>query len=211
MSVMTHATPPDTSTSGPACAVCTPDWLAELLADERLRAYWHALPRLSLAAGQAWQAAPEVAAACWVEEGLLATVFADPLGRERVHHFHPAAHWLAPPLGLPAQAWRIEAQVPSRLLVLSPQQLDHAKTLDARVADWLLQALMAERQRLTQREHQWLMLSATERYLQVLQDAPSWLELVPQHRLASYLGLTDVALSRIRRRLREGALAGPAS
>ena len=88
------------------------------------------------------------------------------------------------------------------MLVLSRGQLQDAKELEPRVGDWMLQALMAERQRLTQREHQWLMLSATERYLQVLHEAPSWLDRVPQHRLASYLGLTDVALSRIRRRLK---------
>jgi hypothetical protein len=57
---------------------------------------------------------------------------------------------------------------------------------------------------LIQREHQWLMFSAAERYLKVLQEAPGWLEQVPQHRLASYLGVTDVALSRIRRRLKTG-------
>lgn len=112
------------------------------------------------------------------------------------------AHWLTPPLGLPAQSWRIEAQVPSRLLVLNARELQEAKVLDHRVQDWMLQALMVERQRLIQREHQWLMFSATERYLKVLQESPNWLEQVPQHRLASYLGVTDVALSRIRRRLK---------
>lgn len=167
-----------------------------------MRAYWDALPRISLAVGQAWLMKADRLALGWVESGLLATVFADARGRERVHHFHATAHWLAPPLGLPLQTWRIEAQTASRILVLSPEQLQDAKLLDPRVGEWMLQALMAERQRLTQREHQWLMLSATERYLKVLQEAPSWLEQVPQHRLASYLGLTNVALSRIRRRLK---------
>ncbi|MDZ7812846.1 MAG: hypothetical protein U5L74_06925 [Ideonella sp.] len=202
---MTPATDPfaPSALSAASCAVCEPRWLEELCAGEALRAYWQTLPRISLAAGQVWQASPEMVAACWVEAGLLATVFADLQGRERVHHFHTATHWLAPPLGLPQGAWRIEAQVPSSLLVLSHPQLDKVKALDGRVTDWLLQALLAERQRLTQREHQWLMLSATERYLQILRDAPAWLEQVPQHRLASYLGMTDVALSRIRRRLRD--------
>lgn len=165
---------------------------------------WEALPRISLAAGEAWRVSTEPSAACWVEQGLLATVFADAQGRERLHHFHPAAHWLAPPVGLPAHAWRIEAQVPSRIVVLSVRRFEAFKALDPRVGEWVLQALMAERQRLTQREHQWLMLTATERYLQVMREAPRWLEQVPQHRLASYLGVTNVALSRIRRRLREG-------
>ena len=87
-------------------------------------------------------------------------------------------------------------------MVLNARELQEAKVLDHRVQDWMLQALMVERQRLIQREHQWLMFSATERYLKVLQESPNWLEQVPQHRLASYLGVTDVALSRIRRRLK---------
>lgn len=186
------------------CTVCEPGWLISLCADVRMRHYWDGLPRINLAAGQAWCTGAESDAVCWVETGLLATVFADAQGRERVHHFHSAAHWLTPPFGLPAQDWRIEAQVPSRLLVMDARQLEEAKVLDKRVHDWMLQALMAERQRLIQREHQWLMFSAAERYLKVLQEAPGWLEQVPQHRLASYLGVTDVALSRIRRRLKTG-------
>ena len=186
------------------CTVCEPGWLISLRADARMRHYWDDLPRITLAAGETWCSGAEGVAICWVETGMLATVFADAHGRERVHHFHSAAHWLVPPSGLPTQDWRIEAQVPSRLLVLSARQLEDAKALDQRVHDWMLQALLAERQRLIQREHQWLMFSATERYLKVLQEAPSWLDQVPQHRLASYLGMTDVALSRIRRRLKTG-------
>jgi CRP-like cAMP-binding protein len=186
------------------CTVCEPDWLIKLSADVRMRQYWDGLPRINMASGQAWCSGVESDAVFWVETGLLATVFADAQGRERVHQFHPATHWLALPLGLPAQAWRIEAQIPSRLLVLNARQLEEAKGLDKRVHDWMLQALMAERLRLIQREHQWLMFSAAERYLKVLQEAPSWLDQVPQHRLASYLGVTDVALSRIRRRLKIG-------
>jgi hypothetical protein len=107
-------------------------------------AYWNDLPRISLAAGQTWGMGADSEAICWVEMGLLATVFADTQGRERVHHFHSAAHWLAPPLGLPSHAWRIEAQIPSRMLVLSPRQLQDAKDLEPRIGDWILQALMAE-------------------------------------------------------------------
>ncbi len=187
------------------CVVCEPDWLTNLLTNTRLRVYWQTLPRMALSTGQEWLAGINSVAALLVEDGLLATLFVDVQGRERVHHFHATAHWLTPPLGLPDHAWRIEAQVPSRVLVLSAEHLEAVKLWEPRVEGWLLQALTAERQRLIQREHQWRMLSATERYVQVLQEAPIWLDDIPQHRLASYLGVTDVALSRIRRRLKEGS------
>jgi CRP-like cAMP-binding protein len=196
--------PSETALGAIPCTVCEPSWLAGACADARMRAHWQALPRTSLVAGESLGAGCASAAAIWVEDGLLATVFSDAHGRERVHHFHPAAHWLAPPQ-LPTRAWRLEAQVPSCVVLLDRQQLELAKALDPRVTEWMLQALMAERQRLTLREHQWLMLSATERYQCVLEQTPAWLYQVPQHRLASYLGLTHVALSRIRRRLRESA------
>ncbi len=46
-----------------------------------------------------------------------------------------------------------------------------------------------------------LMLSATERYKQFLQNNPDIAAALPNYHIASYLGITDVALSRIRRRM----------
>ena len=56
-----------------------------------------------------------------------------------------------------------------------------------------------------QREHELLTLSATERYERFLAESPAIAGRVPQHDLARYLGITPVALSRIRRRLRATA------
>ena len=42
-----------------------------------------------------------------------------------------------------------------------------------------------------------------ERYIQLLESQPSFLQLVPQHYLANYLGVTPVSLSRIRKRILE--------
>jgi hypothetical protein len=44
-------------------------------------------------------------------------------------------------------------------------------------------------------------LEAEERYLQFTEKFPSVLELVPQHSIASYLGITPEFLSKIRARL----------
>jgi CRP-like cAMP-binding protein len=54
------------------------------------------------------------------------------------------------------------------------------------------------------REQQFLQCSATQRYEALCALRPDWLSRIPLRHLASYLGITDVALSRIRRRLNPG-------
>jgi hypothetical protein len=54
------------------------------------------------------------------------------------------------------------------------------------------------------REQQFLQCSATQRYQHLCISRPEWLARIPLRHLASYLGITDVALSRIRRRLNPG-------
>jgi CRP-like cAMP-binding protein len=50
--------------------------------------------------------------------------------------------------------------------------------------------------------------SAEERYREVLQQRPELLLRVPQHQLASYLGITPESLSRIRKRITPGKRDG---
>jgi len=52
------------------------------------------------------------------------------------------------------------------------------------------------------REYEFLMLDAEERYLSLLQRDPRLVNRVPDYHLASYLGITNVTLSRIRSRCR---------
>lgn len=54
-----------------------------------------------------------------------------------------------------------------------------------------------------QRECAFLLDSAATRYRTFLANFPGLDERLPQYHIASYLGITDVALSRIRRRIRE--------
>jgi CRP-like cAMP-binding protein len=64
------------------------------------------------------------------------------------------------------------------------------------------QTLTALLQDKMQREQHFLQRSATQRYQALLEAHPAWVGRIPLRHLASYLGITDVALSRIRRRLR---------
>ena len=54
-----------------------------------------------------------------------------------------------------------------------------------------------------QREHDLLALNGRQRYQQFLRDHPGLAARIPLSQLATYLGVTDVSLSRIRRSLRK--------
>ena len=54
------------------------------------------------------------------------------------------------------------------------------------------------------REEQFLLDSAETRYQSFIQQYPTLVNRLPLYHIASYLGITDVALSRIRRRLNPG-------
>ncbi len=46
-----------------------------------------------------------------------------------------------------------------------------------------------------------LIMTHEERYKKILEDKPEWILRIPDHMLASYLGITPTSLSRIKRRL----------
>ena len=51
------------------------------------------------------------------------------------------------------------------------------------------------------REREWLHLSAVQRYQQLCHNAPDLVAQVPAHHIASYLGITPVSLSRLKKSL----------
>jgi len=53
------------------------------------------------------------------------------------------------------------------------------------------------------REYEFLTMDAQARYLALIQEYPRFEKELPQYQLASYLGITPVALSRIRKKLKD--------
>lgn len=188
------------------CPVCGPAFLDWLQLDATRLAQWQALPRRRLARGQHWPGE----GLAWVERGLLRSYFLDAQGRERNHAFYPELQWLGLPVAwVPAAApaaGMVEALEPSELVELSGPALQALQRAWPQALELILQGLAAGLARQTLREQQLLMLDATARYQRFLADEPALARRLAQKQVASYLGITEVALSRLRRRLRDGSL-----
>jgi CRP-like cAMP-binding protein len=143
----------------------------------------------------------------WVERGVLRLYYLDRRGHSANKNFYldgallwPLTRVLA---GQPVDFW-IEAVTPARVWLLP------WPAWQAACAGWpawqslerqTLAALLDDKMR---REQQFLQCTATQRYEDLCRRRPEWLARIPLRHLASYLGITDVALSRIRRRLNPG-------
>ncbi len=192
------------------CPICGSALLVYLQQSPARLARWDALQRVTVRRGQVLLRVGETPAALWwVEQGLLRASFLDAGGRERSHALYPEQHWLGLP-GVPQPSLvTLDALEPSRLCVLPYAALERWHADDPGMAGLLWQGLSTQVQRLTAREQQWLMLDASQRYQRFLLEEPELARRLKQRHLASHLGITDVALSRIRRRLREQGQLSP--
>jgi CRP-like cAMP-binding protein len=146
----------------------------------------------------------------WVESGVLRLFYLDRRGHSANKNFFVdgAMLWpLTPALAGQAVDFWIEAIAPTRVWALSWPAWQLA------CADWTawqaverrtLAVLLDDKMR---REQLFLQCTATQRYQDLCTLRPDWLARIPLRHLASYLGITDVALSRIRRRLNPGSCA----
>lgn len=145
-------------------------------------------------------------AVLFVVEGMLRFYYTTDEGRESNKAFVGAGEFAgalaAANLGLPL-LYGIEALEPTTLL--AAPYADFAALMEADPAFERLGRKLAERilARKELRTRSLLLRSGTERYLDLLDARPDLVQRVPLYHLASYLGITDVHLSRIRRDLAE--------
>lgn len=141
-----------------------------------------------------------------VRKGLLRFYYVDASGSEATKAFRGpgelAAAYAEMLLGAPSRTF-VEALEDSEVLIADYARF---KRLYDRHHCW--QALgrrVAERFYLAkeQREFEFLQLSAEERYRRFDQEYPGLAGRIPQYHVASYLGITPVALSRIVSRLKK--------
>ncbi|HNF71552.1 MAG TPA: Crp/Fnr family transcriptional regulator [Chitinophagaceae bacterium] len=95
----------------------------------------------------------------------------------------------------------IETLEPCEVLSLSYQSQTELYSIFPKMNEFVRKALEIRFILLHDLFISYLLNSPEERYLMLIKERPELLQRIPQHQIASYLGITRVSLSRIRNRL----------
>ena len=195
----------------PAFHSCTPRARSTALGRGRLQALTQPIrqarhrPLTHFEAGQVLLLQGDISkAAYYVEQGCLRLNYNDE-GRDiTLKFFFPGSivsSMESYVYGTPSQ-FGIETVIPTITRKVSKDHYDRLVNTDPGFGD-IIQRIAIDRMR----AYQDLFLkqiknTPEERYTELLQEMPEIFDLVPHHYIASYLGVTRVSLSRIRRRLK---------
>jgi CRP-like cAMP-binding protein len=142
----------------------------------------------------------------FVEKGLLRSYIIDDKGAELIMQFAPEGWWIndmfSSITGEPAEQ-NIDAMEDSELLLLSNQayeQLLQEAPVFERFFRLLIQNSFVALQRRLKGN---IIQTAEEKYKNFIQLYPNIVQRVPQHNIASFLGITPESLSRIRKHMAE--------
>lgn len=131
-------------------------------------------------------------------------------GQEHNHGFHGAGEWVhgrlawkTPPDCCGDAAVGIEVLQPTRATAFDLDELEALRMRDPAVSRYLMARLVAMNAARLGHEAALVQQSAEQRYVDLLRRQPALLDTVKLQDVARWLGITPIALSRIRRRLRE--------
>jgi CRP-like cAMP-binding protein len=147
-----------------------------------------------------------------VDRGVIKLSYTDPDGNERIKSLVAEGGFFASVSALVpggVTTFAAIASTPACVEVLPYQALRELGEAHVAWQRALIGGLQHYGARKEQRERELLMLTPAQRYQKVLSDNPQLVARVTQKDLALYLGVTPVALSRIRRRLKEPAAEVP--
>ena len=140
----------------------------------------------------------------FVESGMMRTYTVDEKGTEHIMQFSPEGWWVADLssyiTGEPSR-FNIDALEDSELLLLTKSLWDQLMTKIPKFEHYfriiIQNHLIATQQRLMQSISE----TAEEKYMKFIEMYPQCLQRVPQHMIASYLGITKETLSRLRKNI----------
>lgn len=142
----------------------------------------------------------------FVERGLIKVFYLTSNGREFVKSFITENAFITSLRSLmlgETSRFTVICLEPSSVIQLDFQELMSLATNDLEMSNSLNEALFQLAIKKEQREYEFLCLSAEERYQLLMDRSPHLAERVNQADIARYLGITPVALSRIRHRSRD--------
>lgn len=139
----------------------------------------------------------------FVEKGILRSYTVDEKGSEHILQFAFEGWWIGDAYSMltnePSQ-YNIDALEDCELLLLSKtaeaQLLDRVPKMERYFRILMQNHLIALQRRITSS----LSRSAEEKYNELIQSCPTIPQRIPQHMMASFLGITPETLSRIRRK-----------
>lgn len=135
-----------------------------------------------------------------VLSGMLRFYYTDQDGKEQIKAFRRAGELVGPYaemlMDIPSRTF-IQAMENSRLVLINRN--DFLPFYEKHSCWQILGRIVAEKHFLAkeQREFEFLQMDVWERYQQFRQDFGELIGKIPQHQIASYLGVTPVALSRV--------------
>lgn len=184
--------------------------MAPELPEEQLRQLVEALPARSYPRGALLVRQGEAAPECYfVLSGCLRLFFADETGVEHTSDFISEGQSL-----VIYESYKQQRPSPYSVecleeCLLLEGDLEHEEEMNRRFPflNGITRSAMEENMASSQEQLATFKSSPpAERYLQFLQNRPGLAARVPQHQLASYLGITPESLSRIKRRLHQQRL-----
>ncbi len=143
----------------------------------------------------------------FVKKGLLRSFTIDPQGKEHILQFTAEGKWTADLSSFFSKQptlYNIEALEDCELLLLTNQKWDlllkKVPVFERYFRILIQNNLIATQERLIGT----ISSNAEERYLKLINDFPTIIQRVPQHMIASYLGISRETLSRIRSQIASG-------
>lgn len=140
----------------------------------------------------------------FVNEGLFRYFYIDDKGNEFTKGFFPEGSFLSSYSAMIQEApshFTIEALEDAEILVIDYDAWKDLRTQHPCWGEFLLAMMEKAFIKKETREREFLIYDSEKRYLLFLERYPGLDQRIRQHLIASYLGITSVALSRIRRRM----------
>jgi CRP-like cAMP-binding protein len=139
----------------------------------------------------------------WVGKGCLRLFMVDSGGREHIIDFGLENDFFTDRLSLAnatPSLYNIDALEDTEVMLFSPESLEYLTDSVPNFAKVLRIATTQHLAKLQSRITATLTLSADEKYKTLLRQNPELVQRLPQHMIASYLGITPATLSRVRKK-----------